>query len=138
MPTFRFCVLLLAAGCAPYALPPVAADHPAHPGAVTAPQQPVSRTLAYTASDMPLRPAAPAPAAQQSDHEAYHESHPAAAQTVTGEGSVVAAVPNTNQIVIDHGAIKGFMDAMTMGYQVDPPSLLQGLNAGDRIRFTID
>ncbi len=30
------------------------------------------------------------------------------------------------------------MDAMTMGYKVSPVSLLDGLNAGDHIRFTID
>jgi len=47
-------------------------------------------------------------------------------------------VPNSSQVVIEHGPIKGFMDAMTMGYQVDPPSLLQGLSVGDRVRFTID
>jgi Cu/Ag efflux protein CusF len=47
-------------------------------------------------------------------------------------------VPSANQIVVEHGPIKGFMDAMTMGYQVDPPSLLQGLSPGDRVRFTID
>ncbi len=55
-----------------------------------------------------------------------------------GEGKVIALVPGSNQIVIEHGEIKGFMDAMTMGYKVNPPSLLKGLNAGDKIRFTID
>jgi Cu/Ag efflux protein CusF len=58
--------------------------------------------------------------------------------TVVGEGQVVAVVPGSSQLVVDHGAIKGFMDAMTMGYTVNPPSLLEGLQAGDRIRFTID
>ena len=58
--------------------------------------------------------------------------------TVVGEGKVIAVVPNTQQIVINHGAIKGFMGAMTMGYKVNPPSLLDELKAGDPIRFTID
>jgi Cu/Ag efflux protein CusF len=30
------------------------------------------------------------------------------------------------------------MEAMTMGYKVDPPSLLDKLKAGDNVRFTID
>ena len=57
---------------------------------------------------------------------------------VVGEGKVIATVPDSQQIVIDHKKIEGFMDAMTMGYRVDPPSLLEALNAGDSIRFTID
>ena len=59
-------------------------------------------------------------------------------KTVVGEGKVVATVPNANQIVVEHGEIKGFMEAMTMGYPVDPPSLLEGLKFGDKVRFTID
>jgi Cu/Ag efflux protein CusF len=59
-------------------------------------------------------------------------------KTVVGEGKVVATVPNSSQIVVEHGEIKGFMEAMTMGYRVDPPSLLEGLKFGDKVRFTID
>ena len=55
-----------------------------------------------------------------------------------GHGKVIATVPSANQIVVNHGEIKGFMEAMTMGYQVDPPSLLEGLKQGDKVRFTID
>ncbi len=51
---------------------------------------------------------------------------------------MVAVVPSNHQVVVDHEEIQGFMDAMTMGYRVDPPSLLEGLKAGDTIRFTID
>jgi Cu/Ag efflux protein CusF len=58
--------------------------------------------------------------------------------TVVGEGKVIAVVPANAQLVVEHGVIKGFMDAMTMGYRIDPPSLLEGLQAGDTIRFTID
>ncbi len=59
-------------------------------------------------------------------------------QIFVGEGTVIASVPSSNQIVVDHKEIKGFMDAMTMGYRVDPPSLLKGLKPGERVRFTID
>ena len=57
---------------------------------------------------------------------------------VTGEGKVIALVPGSHQIVVDHEEIKGFMDAMTMGYNVNSPSLLKGLKPGDKVRFTID
>ena len=57
---------------------------------------------------------------------------------IVAEGKVVATVPNASQIVVEHGEIKGFMEAMTMGYRVDPPSLFEGLKFGDKVRFTID
>jgi Cu/Ag efflux protein CusF len=58
--------------------------------------------------------------------------------SVTGEGTVIAVVPATQQLVVEHGEIPGFMEAMTMGYKVHPPSLLDKLQAGDTVRFTID
>jgi Cu/Ag efflux protein CusF len=57
---------------------------------------------------------------------------------VVGEGKVIAVVPGNSEIVLTHGEIKGFMDAMTMGYQIQPASLLEGVQAGDAVRFTID
>ncbi|HXG53467.1 MAG TPA: copper-binding protein [candidate division Zixibacteria bacterium] len=122
-------------GCAPYELPPPALDHPANPQAMTAPLPQPSRTLAYTPRDIP----SPQPASAA--REAGEVVHPAAQgepKTVVGEGKVIATVPNASQIVVEHGEIKGFMEAMTMGYRVDPPSLLEGLKFGDRVRFTID
>ncbi len=61
-----------------------------------------------------------------------------AALTFRGEGSVIMADMRKSQIVVDHKEIPGFMAAMTMGYPVKPAKLLQGLKAGDKIRFTID
>ena len=46
-------------------------------------------------------------------------------------------MPSNQQLVVEHGDIPGFMEAMTMGYKVHPPSLLDNLG-GDAIRFTID
>jgi len=57
---------------------------------------------------------------------------------VTGEGTVIALRPEKQQMVLEHGEIKGFMEAMTMGYRVQPLSLLDSVKPGDRIRFTID
>jgi Cu/Ag efflux protein CusF len=57
---------------------------------------------------------------------------------VTGEGKILAVASDSGQIIIDHGEIKGFMDAMTMGYKVGTRSLLKEFKTGDRVRFTID
>lgn len=60
------------------------------------------------------------------------------ARAVEGTGKVIAVVPDSQQIVLEHGEIKGFMGAMTMGYKVKSASLLKGLKAGDTVRFTLD
>jgi Cu/Ag efflux protein CusF len=60
------------------------------------------------------------------------------AKSVTGEGTVIALVPESQEIVVDHEEIKEFMDAMTMGYKVNPTSLLKTVKPGDKVRFTID
>jgi Cu/Ag efflux protein CusF len=59
-------------------------------------------------------------------------------KSVSGVGKVIALVPETQEIVVDHEEIKGFMDAMTMGYKVSPTSLLKTVKLGDKVRFTID
>jgi Cu/Ag efflux protein CusF len=60
------------------------------------------------------------------------------AKTVSAQGQVVALVPESSEIVLTHGEIKGFMDAMTMGYKVSSPALLKALKPGDNVQFTID
>lgn len=115
-----------------YTLPPLAPSHPAHLEAATPAALPVSNTLAYSPSDVP----SPQPALAERQRQT--PASQAGRAEVVGEGKVIATVPSSQQIVIDHKEIKGFMDAMTMGYRVDPPSILEGLNAGDAIRFTLD
>ena len=130
-------VSLTLAGCAGYQLEPLSASHPAHPEATAASEPPVSQTLAYTRSDIPsVQPVSPVTAVPHEGHGTRPMA--GATPTVVGEGEVIATAPNTSQIVVDHGEIEGFMEAMTMGYQVDPTSLLAGLKQGDRVRFTID
>jgi Cu/Ag efflux protein CusF len=63
---------------------------------------------------------------------------PALAKSVTGVGTIVALVPQSQEVVIDHEEIKGFMDAMTMGYKLAQRTQLQSLKPGDRVSFTID
>jgi Cu/Ag efflux protein CusF len=126
---------------AAYTPPPLTTQHPAHPEAMAAPVLP-STTLAYGPSDHP----SPQPAISMAQHGAMAEQggHGAkmaqqqSQQTVVGEGRVIAVVPSSRQIVVDHKEIKGFMDAMTMGYRIEPQSLLEGVKTGDSIRFTID
>ena len=59
-------------------------------------------------------------------------------KSVSGTGKIIAIVPQTSELVIEHGELKGFMDAMTMGYKVAGQSLLTGLRPGDAVSFTID
>jgi Cu/Ag efflux protein CusF len=128
-------------GCAAaYTPPPLTTQHPAHPEAMAAPALPPSTTLAYGPADIPT----PQPAsfmAQRGTPHGGHDAQPLASgsqQAIVGEGKVVAVVPSSSQIVVDHKAIPGFMDAMTMGYRIESPSLLEGVKAGDTVRFTID
>jgi Cu(I)/Ag(I) efflux system periplasmic protein CusF len=130
--------LLVLAGCAAYTLEPLTMNHPAHLDAAVTPERSVSKTLAYTREDIPsTQPIAAVSAAQQEAHGTA-PGDTGAQKTVVGEGKVIATVPNASQIVVEHGEIKGFMEAMTMGYRVEPPSLLEGLKQGDKVRFTID
>ena len=58
--------------------------------------------------------------------------------SVEGVGVVIATIPRSNRLIIDHEEIRGFMAAMEMSYPVVDPGLLDGVEAGDRIGFTID
>jgi Cu/Ag efflux protein CusF len=76
-------------------------------------------------------------------HAEFHKDFLPASATnlppfVTGEGKVIAVVHASQQVVVEHGEIKGFMEAMTMGYKRNPLSLLDRIKPGDSVRFTID
>jgi Cu/Ag efflux protein CusF len=123
---------LAASGCAAYQMQPLSMNHPANTQAMTAPERIFSKTLAYTREDIPsTQPVVDAAMPAQS-------AGAGKTQSVVADGKVITTVPNASQIVVEHGEIQGFMEAMTMGYRVEPPSLLEGLNSGDKIRFTID
>ena len=104
---------------------------------MAAPEPPRSVTLAYGPADRPSPQAASAMAAHGMPH-APHAAAPERPASVIGEGTVIAVVPGSSQLVVDHQEIPGFMGAMTMGYKVNPPALLDQLKAGDPVRFTID
>ena len=48
-------------------------------------------------------------------------------------GRVVSIDKAKQQVVVDHGEITGFMMAMTMGYSVKNPNLLESLSPEDQI-----
>jgi len=129
--------LVVFTGCSvAYTLPPLTTQHPAHPEATAAPELPPSDTLAYSPSEIPS--SRPVVSVAQRGRQGHSASEQQSLHTVMGEGKVIAVVPVSSEIVVTHGEIKGFMDAMTMGYPIEPPSLLEGVQAGDTVRFTID
>jgi len=130
-------VLLMLAACSSYGAEPLTTNHPAHPDAQVGAVAPRSTALAYTTADLPSV-SITRTAADSGSHDAHHASSANAQKTVTGEGNVVAVVPATGQLVIQHGEIKDFMGPMTMGYPTEPSTLLEGLKPGDKVRFSIE
>ena len=139
MKTVIFAASLLLSGCTAYQPQPLTASHPASAEAISAPKRQVSKTLAYTRDDIPSpQPMVDVAQTQQGGHEGHSPAEGGKQTAVIGEGKVVATVSSSSQLVVEHGEIKGFMDAMTMGYRVEPSSQLEGLKPGDHVRFTID
>src|SRR5262245_14884370 len=54
-----------------------------------------------------------------------------------GQGVVRAIVPELNLVVVTHDEIAGYMPAMTMGFRVATPALLNGVQIGDSVRFVL-
>jgi Cu/Ag efflux protein CusF len=61
----------------------------------------------------------------------------AAPQTWTVRGVVRAVLPQANVVVLTHEELPGYMTAMTMGFPVKDPKLVEGLDIGERVRFTV-
>ena len=55
-----------------------------------------------------------------------------------GVGVIISVEPRESRIVLDHEAIPNFMAPMVMSYAVVPVEILHGLEAGQKVRFTID
>ena len=60
-----------------------------------------------------------------------------ASRTYQLNGQVLAVRPETNEILVKHDDIPGFMPAMTMPYAVKDPALIKGRVAGDLITATL-
>jgi protein SCO1/2 len=44
----------------------------------------------------------------------------------------------SDHVTLDHGAIPGFMEAMTMSFPVKDAAILSGLEQGMRVKFRIE
>ena len=63
---------------------------------------------------------------------------PARSQFVEGTGIVIEIDLAAGKLMIDHAAIPGYMGAMTMPYPVSNPDVLDHIEPGMQIKFTID
>jgi len=76
--------------------------------------------LALLAGCRSGQPVANQSAAQPQNFKVYHL-----------RGKVVSTNPAKGEVTLDHEAIPGFMDAMTMPYKLKDPSILSELHPGD-------
>ncbi len=58
--------------------------------------------------------------------------------TFIGRGVVKDILPKERQVIIAHEAIPGFMEAMTMGFEVKEERLLEGIEKGEEVTFTVE
>ena len=58
-------------------------------------------------------------------------------QQLSAQGVVRAVLPEIGVVVVSHDDITGYMAPMTMGFRAREARLLDGLTAGDVIRFTL-
>ena len=58
-------------------------------------------------------------------------------ETYAVRGRLLGATEDSRAVVIDHEAIPGYMDAMTMTFPLEDERLLEGLARGDKIRFDL-
>jgi Cu/Ag efflux protein CusF len=58
-------------------------------------------------------------------------------RVLRARGVVRAIVPEINVIVLSHEEIGGFMPPMTMGFRAQDGKLLDGVEVGDVLAFTL-
>jgi Cu(I)/Ag(I) efflux system protein CusF len=74
------------------------------------------------------------------DHAAHHPAQAAAdAKTALSDAEVRKVDLDAKKITLRHGPIPNLdMPPMTMVFQVRDPALLQGIKAGDKVRFSAE
>ncbi len=78
-----------------------------------------------------------APDATDGPPRAPADSVSAPEQVFEATGRIDTIVPNRKHVVLAHGDIPGFMDAMTMPFRVADTSVVTGLQKGDSVSFTV-
>ena len=58
--------------------------------------------------------------------------------TFVGRGVIKDILLKDRQVIIAHEAIPGFMEAMTMGFEVKEESLLERRERGEQVTFTVE
>jgi Cu/Ag efflux protein CusF len=93
---------------------------------------------AQAAVTAPAAPAQPAEAPRQ-QAPAASAPPPASSNAPLVSGTVKKVDTATGKVTLDHARIPNIdMDAMTMAYKVRSPALLQGVRAGDKVRFSAE
>ena len=62
---------------------------------------------------------------------------PGVEQAFQGVGVVRAVVREIGVVVLTHDEIGGFMPSMTMGFRAQDQRMIEGLEVGDLVRFTL-
>lgn len=61
----------------------------------------------------------------------------AASKAMTLVGKVEGVNATSSKVTVNHGKVEGWMDAMTMAYEVDKPESLKNVKTGDQIKATV-
>ncbi len=73
------------------------------------------------------------------DHAAHHAPAAASAAPSSADGEVRKIDKDLGKLTLKHGPIANLdMPGMTMVFKVADPKLLDGIKAGDKVRFTAD
>ena len=58
-------------------------------------------------------------------------------KSYTLRGKVEAVDEKGNTLTVNHEKVEGWMEAMTMAFEVDKPEVLKKIKVGDRIKATV-
>ena len=69
--------------------------------------------------------------------QAAGQAPSAGAKTYAGHGIVRGFQSDGKVVVLEHEAIPGLMEGMTMGFELQDPALAKGFKLGDKADFTL-
>ena len=83
--------------------------------------------------------AASVQAQSTADHEAHHAQDASTSAAPTSEGEIRKVDVEQGKLTLKHGPIENLgMPGMTMVFRVTDRKMLDGLKAGDKVRFAAD